>query len=130
MNSGRSDTLLIYLVDDNPFDVELMTASLQAGMTCRVTSMSSREELLAALDAELPDILISDSNIPRFDGTEVFELMRQKYPSVPFVFCSGAVTPEIRSLASELGARAWVSKNELEQLATVVKQVCAGKRQL
>ena len=38
---------------------------------------------------ELPDIIISDLTMPVMDGQELLVAVRDKYPDIPFVICSG-----------------------------------------
>ena len=124
---GESETkasLRIILIDDDPFDVKLIEATLRASLNCHVTAVDSKAALMAYLWRELPDVVISDTNIPGFDGLKVLELMQRLHPGVPFVFCSGTVSSELRVKLILAGARALVSKSDLEGLVAVVKREC------
>ena len=112
------------LIDDSPFDAELIEMSLRAKTTCQVALVCSRPELLAELDRALPDVIISDSNIPSFDGLAALALAQQHCPEVPFIFCSGVVSEEVKKTALALGAKAWLSKDDLEHLAMTVCRLC------
>ncbi|MGC3959218.1 MAG: response regulator [Verrucomicrobiota bacterium] len=112
------------LIDDSPFDAELIEMSLKAMTTCHVAVVCSRQEFLAELDHALPDVIISDSNIPSFDGLAALALAKRYCPEVPFIFCSGVVSEEVKTTALTLGAKAWLSKDDLEYLALAVYGFC------
>ena len=46
-------------------------------------------EVLAKIDALVPDIVIMDINIPIMNGLKVIELARMKHPDMAFVVVSG-----------------------------------------
>lgn len=117
--------LRILLLDDDPFDVELIQKCLQDNFDCVVTIAVTQAELLAELERMIPDVVIADSNIPRFSGMAALELIQQLHPRAPFIFCSGNTNPELRAKALECGAKAWVSKDDLLRLVAVIKRVCA-----
>jgi CheY-like chemotaxis protein len=119
-NGGK---LLVILLDDDPYDVELMQTALEAGVSCRVVAVSTRLEFIASLEVEPPDVIISDSNIPSFDGLVALPLAHAMYPEVPFIFCSGNASPELKAAALARGAKDWVSKNDLDALIETVRQV-------
>lgn len=44
---------------------------------------------LPALARQMPDAVVLDVGLPDMDGTEVFRLIRERYPQLPIVFSSG-----------------------------------------
>jgi CheY-like chemotaxis protein len=119
--------LRVVLIDDSPFDAKLIEMSLRASMACHVIVVGSREEFLAELERALPDVIISDSNLPGFDGLSALALAKLYCPEVPFVFCSGAVSEEMKTTALALGGKAWLSKDNLDHLVMAVEKLC-GER--
>jgi len=114
----------IILLEDNPYDAELIQVILEASLVCRVTILGSRAELLKELEQAAPEVVVSDSSLPCFEGSEAINLVRQKCPGVPFVFCCGNQSPALRERGLQLGAAAWVSKDNLPHLVAVVKRLC------
>jgi CheY-like chemotaxis protein len=98
-------------------------------MNCRVKVVDSKPALLLHLwkAPELPDVVISDTNVSGFSGLHALEFMRNLHPEIPFVICSGHNNPEMRAEALAAGAKAWVAKDDLQHLLAVVNQVCVSR---
>ncbi len=67
----------------------------------------------AALDtarAELPDLIISDWNMPNMTGIEFLQKLREGGSNIPFGFVTTEVSPEMRALASDNGAAFLIGK--------------------
>jgi CheY-like chemotaxis protein len=119
--------LRILLVEDNPFDYELIEATLQMNLDCQVTTVSSKQAFEAVLAQEPPDFIISDSNLPSFDGLAALALAAQLCPAIPYIFCSGNKSAEARTEALEHGAKAYVFKDNLESLVATIKRLSKPK---
>jgi len=125
-NSETNSGIRIILIEDNPFDTELIHESLKANLDCNVVVVMSRPFFLAELERKLPDVIISASNMPRFNSLAALDVVRERYPQVPFIFCSGNESQALRALAIIRGGTAWVSKNDLPALVAEVKRVCGN----
>jgi PAS domain S-box-containing protein len=93
------------VVDDDPEARELLTALLQAwGILVR--SVASVREGLAALERELPDIILSDLAMPDEDGYDLIRSVRQRPADsgglLPAIAVTAYARPEdeTRSLSS------------------------------
>src|SRR4051812_10784498 len=81
----NNDELDILLVEDNPGDVRLaMEALKEAKLLNRITNVQDGVEALAYLrregkycDATRPDLILLDLNLPKKDGREVLEEIKQ-----------------------------------------------------
>ena len=123
-NNPDEPPLRVVILDDDPLDVRLVQDALHADRNCLVTALASKPALLAYLWQALPDVVISDTNIPGFNGLKALELMQLLHPIIPFVICSGTNSPEVRAKALAAGAKAWVPKTDLQRLVAVVNQAC------
>jgi CheY-like chemotaxis protein len=68
--------LRMLVVDDEPDARELVTTLLE-GNGVEVTAAGSAEEALALIPRILPDILLSDIGMPKMDGYELLQKLRQ-----------------------------------------------------
>jgi DNA-binding NarL/FixJ family response regulator len=77
-------------------------------MTFRV--VSDGRALMAAVDLEMPDIIISDIKMPGLDGLAAAPNIRAKHSEMPFIFVSVQDDPAIIKKALAEGARGYVTK--------------------
>ena len=66
----------VLAVDDEQDALSLASEVLQAA-GARVTSVSSAHEALAALDAEVPDVIVADLGMPLVDGYQLIDRVRR-----------------------------------------------------
>ena len=73
----------VMVVEDNPADVELLRMAMDcAGFRYEMTQISDGAEALhrvrqlAAENSTLPDVIVMDLNLPKYDGFEVLEEVR------------------------------------------------------
>src|SRR5262249_37555573 len=100
-----------FLLEDAGFDVDVAGDGIAA---------------LALLEQRLPDIIVTDLQMPRMDGLALVEAVRKEHPSVPVVLITAHGSDEIAARALRSGAASYVPKRFLSQdLAPVVRQIVA-----
>ena len=67
-------------------------------------------EGLAAVKADLPDLVLSDWNMPEMSGYDFLCALKAEGISVPFGFVTSESTPEMRAQASGAGAQFLIAK--------------------
>jgi len=103
----------VLVVDDDPHIRQLLVFALdKAGLAAR--EAADGEAALAAIEADAPDLLILDINMPRMDGLEVCRRVRakpiDKGGQLPILFLSSRDDEIDRVLGIELGADDYVTK--------------------
>jgi DNA-binding response OmpR family regulator len=79
----------IVLVEDNAdYRFFLQTLLERSGM--RVRALPDAWWLLAALEAEPADLVITDLYMPRMDGLEAVRAIRRTFPELPIIGMTGA----------------------------------------
>ena len=78
----------ILIVEDNPSLQELGKMLLQA-QGYEVRGAEDGFEGLAALKQSLPDIIISDLQMPNMNGFEFLSVVRRRFPAIPVIVISG-----------------------------------------
>jgi signal transduction histidine kinase/ActR/RegA family two-component response regulator len=87
MAKGRP--LSVLLVDDEEI-VRIGTAEMIRDLGHEVTHASGGAEALARLEAGLrPDVIITDYKMPRMDGAELANRIRETLPEVPILLITG-----------------------------------------
>ena len=110
----------VLLVDDNPADIALAREALaESRFQCRVHSVADGEEAIAFLrhegmyaDAERPDLMILDLNLPKKDGPTVLAEVRAdpELRDLPVVVFTTSRWSRDVERSYELGANCYVSK--------------------
>ena len=74
----------VWIVDDDKSIRWVMEKALQkAAMSTR--SFQNAKELLAALQQEIPDVLITDIRMPNMNGLELLDKIQSDYPALPVI---------------------------------------------
>jgi chemotaxis family two-component system response regulator Rcp1 len=114
----------ILLAEDNPADVYLIREALKEhGVECSMQVASDGKEVLSLISEETPgaddlELIILDLNLPRHDGIEILERLREstRLAHVPVVVLTSSDSPQDRLVATHLGARRYLRKpSSLEQ---------------
>ena len=124
----------ILLVEDNPGDVRLTIEGLNEGKV-RNNLHIARDgvEAMAFLrregeyrDAVRPDLILLDLNLPRKDGREVLQDLKQDpaLRTIPVVVLTTSRSEQDVLRSYELQANCYITKPvDLEQFITVVKSI-------
>lgn len=93
---ARSPRILV--VDDSPADVRLLREAMrEATINAELHAVEDGEEALAHLrrGAERPDLVLLDLNLPRRDGREVLEAIKNDpdLKSIPVIVLSTSAAP-------------------------------------
>ena len=119
-------TFRVLMVEDVPHEAELVVHHLErAGLRFDWRRVETEEALRAHLNEFLPDIILSDFNLPQFDGISALRIVREVAPTKPFIFVSGTIGEERAIDALHAGAADYVLKNNLLRLAPAVKRALA-----
>ena len=111
------------MVEDVAFEAELVINQLErAGLRFDWRRVETEEALRKGLEEFAPDIILSDFNLPQFDGLSALHVVREVAPAKPFIFVSGTIGEERAIDALHAGASDYVLKNNLLRLAPAVKR--------
>ena len=114
-------TLHLLLLEDSAFDAELLCASLEAalpGVHCLwVKDEAGFTEALASRGF---DLILSDYQLPDFNGAEALDHARRVAPQTPFIFVSGVIGEENLVELLKRGATDYVMKGRLTRLPLAI----------
>lgn len=121
-----SEPLRILHLEDNANDAELVRELLLAdGLACTIERVEEEKTFVAALAAGGWDIVLSDFNLPMFDGLSALAIAREKAPHLPFVLISGSLGEEAAVESVRRGATDYILKDNLTRLPTSVRRALA-----
>jgi diguanylate cyclase (GGDEF)-like protein len=111
----------LLMLEDDALAAELTLRALHAaGLSCACERVVSEDEFRAAL-ARSPDLVLSDSHVPGFDGMAALALAKAEHPTTPFIFLSGHQDRARVGRALASGATACLAKSQLSQLPNAVR---------
>ncbi len=97
------------IVEDEPDLLETCVRLLrQVGHSC-LTARSGREAI-TLIDAEHPDLVVTDLRLPTLNGLAVTRHARHASPPVPVVLITGYTSPEAKREAQAAGALVFLPK--------------------
>jgi len=115
--------LKILHLEDDPHDAELIQATLAAELTpCDLIVVDTRKDFLNTIDKDTFDLILADYSLPQFDGISALEIVKTKYPDIPFIFVTGALGEELATETLKRGATDYVLKNKLSRLVPSIKR--------
>jgi CheY-like chemotaxis protein len=79
----------VLIVDDEP-SIRLSLSQVLTEIGYRVRSAADGVAALAEIRREVPEILISDLNMPGMSGFELLSAVRRQFPRIPAIAMSGA----------------------------------------
>jgi PAS domain S-box-containing protein len=115
--------LRILLIEDNPRDAQLVAARMQdAGLVFELTRVQTHAAFNEALSGCQVDLVLSDYNVPGFDGMAALAAAHLACPDIPFLFVTSALGEEKAIEMLKKGATDYVLKDRLERLAPSVER--------
>ena len=117
----------ILILEDNPADAELVQFELQeAGLLFTATQVTSQEDYLQNLQEFPPDLILSDYDLPHYNGALALAEAKINCPDTPFILVSGAVSEDRAIEILTQGAKDYVLKTRLQQrLVPAVRRALA-----
>ena len=112
------------IADDHQLFVEGMRLLLDRFPDVELTiAATSGQELIAAITADPPDVVLLDLKMPGMDGLEVLRQLKKQYPQMGIIILSLQDNERLVARLMEEGASAYLLKNE--QPATVHQAICS-----
>lgn len=119
--------LNLLVVDDSPIDRRLAGALLEKHFECSVHYAADGEEALRHLSGQLPDLVLTDLQMPAMNGLELVAAVKSDYPLVPIVLMTAQGSEDIAAEALRNGAASYVPKRKLaDDLVHTVERILRG----
>jgi DNA-binding NarL/FixJ family response regulator len=115
--------LRLLVVDDHPGMLRAVCRLLELDYDV-VGTLPAGDGLLAAAQHLQPDVIVLDMNLPDSDGVTLCRQIMEENPRMKVILFTAMEDPEIRRLAFEAGAAAFVHKLAVEDdLLSVLKRL-------
>lgn len=126
--SSQADRVKILLADDH----HLILDALRTMMSdFEVRAVDNSDAFIKEVDTFRPDVAILDIKMPGEDGFTTAKRALQRNPDLPIVFLSMYAEPRYVHQASQVGAKAYLSKVvPAQELISAVRAVLEGENLL
>jgi diguanylate cyclase (GGDEF)-like protein/PAS domain S-box-containing protein len=111
-----AESLRILILEDNPTDAELIQFELQeAGLIFTSETVISENDFIRELQEFSPDLILSDYDLPQYNGALALAEVRSRCPNTPFILVTGAIVEDRAIEILTQGAKDYVLKTRLQQ---------------
>ncbi len=111
----------ILLLEDSESDRFLVEEELKrAALSYRIYYTADKDSFLNALKTFSPEIVITDFNMPLYDGFSALTDTKKINPEIPVIIISGVLSEEKAVEIIRQGATDYISKNYLSKLPSAI----------
>ena len=111
----------LLLVEDSADDAELLLYSLRdAAFKFTSTRVETEAEYNATLAEELPDLVLCDYNLPRFNAERALQILQERQLDIPFIVVSHHIGEDAAVAAMQNGASDYLLKSRLGRLPKAI----------
>lgn len=123
--------LRILMLEDNPTEAGLNERVLrQAGLVFIALCVDSEHAFKRSLEEFKPDIVLSDYNLPSYNGRAALEYVQKNFPDLPVIMVTGAIGEEMAVELLKAGARDYILKDRLTRLPAAILRVIEEQKEL
>lgn len=120
-----ADPIRILVVDDSPTQLVQLQMVLQQGGFA-VVSAANGHEAYDQIEAESPDMVVTDLQMPEMNGLELVAKIKASWPSLPVILTTSQGSEAIAAEALREGASSYVPKRDMTtNLIPTIRQVLA-----
>lgn len=121
--------LKILMLEDSATDAELLRTMLQrSGLDFDWVCVENESGFKRELDAFEPNIVLSDYNLPAYDGGTALQHVLATHPHLPVIIVTGALGEEKAVQLLRDGAVDYILKDRLARLPDAVKRALGNSR--
>jgi CheY-like chemotaxis protein len=113
----------ILILEDRASDAELVQETLmEAGIPFTAHLATNEKEFLTGLERFDPDLILSDYDLPQYNGALALAEAKKQFPNIPFILVTGMLKNNEDTINKILdqGASACVLKDCLDQLPLTI----------
>jgi CheY-like chemotaxis protein len=118
-----NEYIRILILEDRESDAELVWETLmEAEIPFTAQWTANEKEYLMELERFNPDLILSDYDLPQYNGALALAEAKKRFPHIPFILVTGALKDDEERINHILaqGANACVLKDRLDQLLPTI----------
>ena len=119
----------ILLVEDEAYDAELNIREIKKVLpNSKFEITDNKSRYMDLLISYNPDIILSDFNMPSFDGLSALKIAQGICPYTPFIMVTGSINEDTAVECMKAGATDYVLKDSLKRLGTAITNALKQKK--
>jgi PAS domain S-box-containing protein len=119
--------LRVLLVEDNEDDERLLSFELKKSYQLTLKRVETKEDYLTQIKEFNPKIIISDYNLPSFNGIEALNIRQMEVPLTPFILVTGSINETTAVECMKAGADDYIIKEHLNRLIPSIESAIEKK---
>ncbi len=120
----------VLLLEDDANDGQLIAHELgRLTPPPQIERVTGEASFLAALKDFAPDVILSDHNLPAFDGRRALAKTRAILPDIPFILVTGSLNEETAVSYLKEGATDYILKDRLVRLGPAILEALERARE-
>lgn len=131
VNSNENSSATVYIVEDHDIVRNLLVQLVERTPGVSVGGVAtSAEEALEQIPARRPRLVLVDVSLPGIDGIELIRIIHERWPDVLTLAISGHDETLYAAATLNAGARGYVMKGNVTQVAEAIQRILAGESYL
>ncbi|MEZ6123409.1 MAG: response regulator [Planctomycetaceae bacterium] len=119
----------LLIVDDSTTDRVRATGIASRWLECTIRQCDSGVDALEQMEHWLPDIVLTDLQMPEMDGLELVTALKEEHPQIPVILMTAQGSEDVAASALRRGAASYVPKPRLaEDLIGILNRVYDAAR--
>lgn len=116
------EKLKILMLEDVAADAELEERALRkSGLVFDLRLVDNQEEFEKALDEFVPDVILSDHQLPSFNSVQALSIVLERRLDIPFILVTATISEEFAVDMMNRGAADYILKDRLQRLPMAVE---------
>jgi len=121
---AMNNIIWILILEDSAADACLMEYELQeAAIPFKSKRVFKEEDFVRELQDFSPDLILSDYDLPQYNGALALAQVKSHYSHTPFILVTGVIDECLTKEIIIKGAEDFVMKSQLHKLAPAVRKV-------
>src|SRR5688572_1970964 len=126
-----NEPVRILIVEDVSSDFDLAQREIRKAINdCVFQQVQTRQDFLGALETFQPDLILSDYQMPRFDGMSALQLAQEHAKLTPFIIWTGTMGEDVVVELMKAGAVNYILKENIKRLGIAVAHALEERRLL
>ena len=122
-STDKQVSLRLLMIEDNPDDEALVLRAIRkGGFNVEHVRVDTSEDLLKELRNKDWDIVLSDYQMPEFNGLAALKIVKDRNQDLPFIIVSGTIGEEVAVEAMRNGAQDYLMKDNLARLVPAIRR--------